>query len=182
MLAKRVLCTAALLMIAGVLFARSPPFESFSIRNSSSSDVIVCMEFWLGHCANLNSVSNWTETTWMQTISGVPLNIMDWLAWIGTNTIRPNQELTVIEYNAGFRYFDDMVAIPIMGKLNAIFKSIEIIHNNGRSVITLEDLNKIELERRTFMRNVIYTLEIFDLDDVEDQILERNKIYCGKWN
>ena len=158
---KKILCFVAMLLMAGgALFSTSPPRERFTIRNNSSSDVIVNAEFWLGPGSNMAS-----NTSWFQTISGVGLSITDMSAVFRSNVIRPNVVREIIEYEAGFFDFDDMVAVPIALKLNAIFRRLEIVHNDRRGIITLEDLIDIELEKRIPREGwVIYTLEIFDLD------------------
>ena len=163
---KKILCLFALLLMGGsALFSISPLRESFAIRNNSSSDVIVNAEFWLGPGCNTTS-----NIAWRQTISGVRLSIRDMSAVLRSNVVWPNEERDIIRYDAGFHHFDDMVAIPITVKLNAIFRSLEIIHNEGRGIITLEDLMGIELEKLTpWEGRIIYTLEIFDLDDEEHE-------------
>ena len=96
---------------------------------------------------------------------------MDWLTLFNTNTIPPNHEMRIIEYDAGFHEFDEMVAIPIMDKLNAIFKELEIIHGSGNDVMTLDNIKDIEFEKKIPWRGrVIYTLEIFDLVLMETEV------------
>ena len=155
---KKCLCLFILSLMVSSLFATSRPVEVFAIRNNSSSDVFVNIKFWYGPGSNLAS-----ETRWHQTISGIRLSILDSLALGGTNIIRPNQEIGIIDFNAGFGYFDKMVAIPIMDKLNAIFKRFEIIRYDGKTIMTLEDIKEFELEKTIPWRGfVLYMLQIFD--------------------
>jgi len=63
-----------------------------------------------------------------------------------------------------------------MDKMNAIFKTLEIIHNDGRGLITLNDLGAIPLEKSVFAGGVTYWLEIFDFDVVLEYEAQRVQI------
>ena len=161
---KDYLCLFVLLLAVNSLFATSPMREVFAIRNSSSNDVIVNVEFWYGPGSNLDPQFVWAEGAWPQIIFGIPLSIryMPIVHRRANNIIRPNEEAQIVEYNAGFRHFDEMVAIPIIDKLNAIFKRLEIIRYDGKVLKTLEDLEVVDLQKRILWRGLVrYTLEIF---------------------
>jgi len=48
--------------------------------------------------------------------------------------------------------------------MNATFKGLDIFHNDGRGVITLENLSEIEVELYISRGEAWHLLEIFDLD------------------
>jgi len=154
-----------LLLATNTVFAARPGREIFFIRNNSNNDIVVNTEFWYSPGNNLDPQFIWAEGVWHQTISGIRLSVRDLSIVLrrSDNVIRPNQEMRIIDYSVAFMSFNDMVAIPIMDKLNAIFKRLEIIRDDGKVLKTLEDLEAIDLQKRIPWRGLVrYTLEIFD--------------------
>ena len=165
---KKWLCLLVFLLLGNIIFALSPPRELFAIRNSSNSNITVNVEFWYGP-ESMPPAFGGSGYAWQQTISGITLFVTDRLGLIGNNVIPSNREIFIIQYDAGFCEFDEMVAISINDKLNAIFKRLEIIHTDGRRIIVLEDFREVELKKRiSWETRVVYFLEIFDLDDNEE--------------
>ena len=71
---------------------------------------------------------------------------------------RPNSKITIISYSAGFLHYNQMISLPFIDKARAIFKRFEVICEDGRILITLENLEEnIVVQDERF-----YTLEIFD--------------------
>jgi len=157
--------TVFLILICSNLFATSPKVEAFTIRNYSSKNVVVNVEFWesTGGKPEFNYI-------WEQSIFGIPLAISDELAIIGTNILRPNRVVSIIQYfPLGFdaqpnEKYDKMFELPFMGKIRAIIKKLEIICNDGKTIITLENLGEKIIKRNETVGGVFYTLEIFDYD------------------
>ena len=163
------LCLLPLFLMAGnALYAGSRIFESFYIKNSSSYDVTVSMEFWYGPGSNPPPGVVMDPAAWRQTVSGITLSIVDKTILYNQTTARPGQYLEIFDYSVpGPReLFESAAALPFMYKMNAIFKSLEITHNDGRSVITLEDLARMEVQRTVLAGGIVWNvLEIFDMDD-----------------
>jgi len=165
--ATKCFCLLALFLLAGnALYAKIPDREVFTVRNSSSSSITVNAEYWLGPAAALHPGGT-EQGRWAQTIAGLELAVQCLLTARRTNVALPGEDLTVVWYSSARpSYFDELVAIPFMYKMNALFKSLEIIHNDGKGVVTLEDLGEIELlkEDGGVTQRLRHVLEIFDLE------------------
>ena len=159
---KKWLCLFALLLISNALFALSPPRMLIAIKNSSSNDVIINMEFWYGPGSNLIPNIVFPEDMWYQTISGIPLTIGVSLTVLRTQIIQPGQDINIISYTGSLGQFNEMVSIPFMVVMNAIFENLKIIYNEGEGVITLENLEEYKIEKHVFTGAGVYLLEIFD--------------------
>ena len=151
------LCFIVLLLIGNTLFAISRPHVTFDIRNFSNYDVIVNMEFWYGPGSNFRS-----DIAWLQTISGVRVTVRDMTVLFNTNVIPSNHGMDIIQFTTSFLQFDTIISIPFMDKMRATFKRLEIIHDGGRRVITLESLEEIEIIEHISRWEAWYVLEIFD--------------------
>jgi len=164
------LCLLPLFLMAGnALYASGTrSFDSFYIRNSSSYDVTISMEYWYGPGSSPPEYLM-HHGFWQQTVSGIPLSIVDKSTQFNRDIVRarPGQTLSIFEYSAVGppELFDKAVALPFMYKMSAIFKSLEITHNGGRGVITLADLAEVEVQRTVRGSVAWYVLEIFDMDD-----------------
>ncbi len=158
-------------LVTGTVFAMSPKIESFEISNYSSKEVIVNVEFWEGESEAIYAYM------WEQEISGLKLIIQDSLyAGKIKNVLKPyNDYLNIIEYfpsvplNESAEAYSKMYNMPFMEKMNAIFKKLEIICDDGNRVITLENLGEQIVKRRTAVGGgeTAYILEIFDYDYLE---------------
>jgi len=87
-----------------------------------------------------------------------------------TNVAYPGRDLDVVSHFVAHGYdFNELAAVPFMYKMRAIFKSLEIVHSGGRGVITLDDLEWLEVgQESAFSRRIVRVLEIFDLDEDGD--------------
>jgi hypothetical protein len=145
----------------------SPLTEGFLIINYSSKDVIINREFWEGPGSNLPD----SKYGWHQTINDVTLSIRDTLSIIDHSAylkqpyvLRPKRELEIITYYPMMLKYKEMEALPFMYKMKSIFKNLEIICNDGKTIITLENLGERIIKKREGMTEFI--LEIFDYDIV----------------
>ena len=169
MMQRQWLFLIILLLTANALFAKSAEREEFIISNNSNSDVIVNVEFWYGPESALpdprHPNSRRAEGSWPQIVSGITLSIQCFQTISGTNVIPPNRHAHIISYHVpGPReLFDRIVVVPFIEKMNAIFKRLEIIYNEGQGIITLADLGEIEIKvEKPWPGLVMYILEIFD--------------------
>lgn len=159
-------CLLVLLFIYNSVFAMSWNRESLSIRNYSGRDIILSMEFWGGNIPMPNA-----PYVWEQDVYGLNLRITNFLLGvINTNILRPGDDLTIIHYTPVFptdMNYEKMYALPFMDKMRAIFKKLEIIYDDGKKKITLEDLGEKIIKKSVLsVGSVAYTLEIFDNDDI----------------
>ena len=154
---NKCLCFLVLLLIGNTLFAISRPHVTFGIRNLSNYDVIVNMEFWYGPGSNFRS-----DIAWLKTISGVRVTVRDMTVLFNTNVIPSNHGMDIIQFTTSFLQFDTIISIPFMDKMRATFRRLEIIHNEGRGIISLENLEEIEIIKHVTRGEAWYVLEIFD--------------------
>jgi len=160
---RKCLCLFALLLVSNGLFAISRLHEAFVIDNRSSSSITVNTEF-LYNSENATDSSVW----WKQIVHDIPLAITDMLAVYDTNIIPPNVSLDILQFYTDSRFSDELIAMPIISRLEAIFERLEIIHDDGRETITLENLSETDFVRIIpWHGRVLYVLEIFDPDTVE---------------
>ncbi len=118
--------------------------------------MVINVEFWEGE-----SERNYR---WSQDLNGVRLTITDFMSMINKNILTPyNGSLEIINYYS-FGAFETISRIPFMEKMNAIFKKLEIICNDGKRVITLENLGDQILKKMVASGGTFYYLEIFDYD------------------
>ena len=148
------------LMFAGTaLFALSPAELRILVRNHSSSAVVVNMEFWHGPESG--------GRRWDQTIADIVFFVQVFREEQRAIPVHPDQEVSFIRFMASTVFFDRMSAIPLEHLMNATFKSFEIINGSGERIVTLENLETIEVERRAVTGTVWYVFVIFDPDTVE---------------
>jgi len=146
-----------LLLFSNTAYSFSPRMESLQLRNYSSKNVVVNIEFWEG-TGNLNS-----DFVLYQTVFDIPLSITDMVR--RNNIWQPNQSYSIIRYYPlGPQLFDRMVSLPFMDKMRAIFKNLEINFNNGERIITLENLDETIIKKIVSSGGVTYIIEIFDYD------------------
>ena len=148
------------LIVSNTAYPFSPRMESLQLRNYSSKNVVVNIEFWEG-TGNIDS-----SFAWHQTVFDIPLSITDMVR--RNNVWQPNQSFSIIRYyplgpQLNER-FDRMVSLPFMDKMRAIFKNLEINFNNGERIITLENLDEIIIKKNVSSGGVSYIIEIFDYD------------------
>jgi len=150
----------SLLFIGTTLFAMTPKKERIEIRNYSSKNVVVNWEY-----REIISGRPESNYSWDQTVCGIGLVIRDLLSRPNFNIIRPTQNIVIVEYFPDWWNYDKMDALPFMEKMNSIFKKLEIICNDGKNIITLENLGeKIIKKDRPAGEAATYILEIFDYD------------------
>jgi hypothetical protein len=145
-----------------MIFA-SPRIEIFRIRNYSSKNVLVEAEFLEGTGGSVEF-----NYMWEQIVCDMEFMVKDSMAVVQSNIIPPNRYLNVIEYFP-MNYLDGtnyerMVSLPFMDKLRGIFRRLDIICDDGKTIITLENLEEQILKKNVFGGGVSYTLEIFDYD------------------
>jgi len=157
---NKCLCFLVLLLIGNSLFAISRPHVTFDIRNFSSYDVIVNMEFWRTSENDLDSAEMLSR--WVQTISDVPVLIEVSPILLRNNVIQPGQQVSIIRYSTSFLQIDKIISMPFINRMKETFRRMEIIHDGGRRVITLESLEEIEIIEHISGWEAWYVLEIFD--------------------
>ncbi len=153
-------------LISATAFSMSPKIESFEVANYSSSEVIINVEFWEGE----------GNYRWSQTLRGVMLTVTDFTSMVNRNILAPsNDSLEIINYYS-LSASETILRIPFIEKMNAIFKKLEIICDDGNRVITLENLGEQIVKRlgeQIVKRTAVgggetaYILEIFDYDYLE---------------
>jgi len=162
---KKALCLFILFFSSSVLFAIPQKRLEFTIKNSTSSNVIVNMEFWYGpgsappdpQYPNLI----WADGTWPQTISDISLSIRGQR----TNIVIPSgRHISIVQYSAGGQFFDRMISLPFVDMINATFKRLDLIYNDGLRIITLDDLGKINWEKITIWESWFYEY-LFEIVD-----------------
>jgi len=153
---RKGLFVLVLMFISATLFAFSPKTESFVIRNYSSKNVVINREFW--------SESNDESASYHeQKIDNVKLEITDMMVHDRLPyVLRPNRSLELIRYFPAYLEYEKMEAIPFMYKMKSIFKKLEIICDDGKTVITLENLDERIIKKSEGLTE--YILEIFDYD------------------
>jgi hypothetical protein len=145
-----------LVAVAGPIFSITWAQEGFVIQNYSSQVVIITVEF-------NDDDTNWvyhSELHWTQIINGVYFDVSD-RAFFGNSKIRllPNITRTIVAY---LPMTDD---IPFMDKMKGFFKSLRIETEDGKKVITLENLGEqiiMKYKPRGEMGPRNYFLDIFD--------------------
>jgi len=151
-----------LLLFSNVLFAFSPKREGLMIRNYSSKNVIINREFWEDPGTKLDS-----DNAWQQTVFDMPLIITDLLALFNSTIVRPNRELEIIRYYPLgpqlVEKHEKLEALPFMDKMRAIFKTLEINCNDGKKIITLDNLGEVVI-KKWVGGEIWYFIEIFDYD------------------
>ena len=148
------------LMFAGTaLFALSPANLFIAVRNHSNSAVIVNMEFWHGPESG--------GRRWSQTIADIVFSVHVLPVEQRANSIHPGQEVAFIRYSASTVFFDRMSAIPLEYLMNTTFKQFEVINCSGERIVSLENIEIIEVGKRTGASAIRYILEIFDPEAVE---------------
>ena len=60
--------------------------------------------------------------------------------------------------------YEGLDQIPFMEKMKNIFKTLRIATEDGRKIITLENLGEKNIKLNVNAMGVFYTLEIFDYD------------------
>jgi hypothetical protein len=95
-------------------------------------------------------------------IFDMTLSICDILGVVNNNVIKPNQCLVIINYfplgpQLSEKY-NKLYTLPFIDKMKMIFKKLEIKYDDGNSIITLNDLDKMAIKRS----DRTYILEIFD--------------------
>jgi hypothetical protein len=156
---KKLLFVSIMLIIGNIVFSFSPKREAFTIWNFTNKNIVVEREFieTAGGKQEYNCM-------WEQTVYDITLSISDMLEIVKTNVIKPNQYLPIIAYfplgpQLAEKY-DRIFAIPFEDKMNAIFKRLEIIYDDGKTIITLENLDSMTIKKW----GGTYILEIYDND------------------
>ena len=162
MFTKKTFVLFALILVCTTLFAWSPPQMRILIRNSSSNNMIVNMGFWYGPGSNLVPGIAWSDNIWTQTISGIPFSVRILSREHETNLVHSGQEIHILQFSGPFGQFDRMIDILLQDIMNATFERFEVIDNEGKAIITLENLEEIVVERRISTGEVWYVLEISD--------------------
>jgi hypothetical protein len=155
MVKQKRLFVCLLLFINNILFATTFSTEKVEVRNYSSKRVVVNWEYQEGP-----SDQSGYYSLWDQTVCGIGLAIRDLLFGFNANIVRPNQKIVIIEYFPDWWNYDNMDALPLMDKLNSIFKKLEIVCNDGETIITLENLGeRIIKKERSAGRPATYILK-----------------------
>ena len=149
-------------------FAFSPIKEYFLVRNYSSKTVIITREYK----DDPTKIFYAPETrSWRQYIEGVNLTFQD--LDLGKSEIRilPNKTLTFLDYYPmgnidGDEAYSRLDKIPFMEKMKSIFETLTIATEDGKKVITLENLGDQIIKKNVAPGGTSYHLEIFDYDFV----------------
>ena len=160
---KKWLICFIMLLIGNKIFAISPNIEVFTVMNLSGKNVIVRREFWKGPGSNIES-----DRVWHQDGFDMTLSIRDMLVLANTNVVRPDRALDIIDYyplgpQIAEKY-TRLQGLPFIDKMKAIFKTFEIVCDEGRTIITLDNLGEKNIERSFFVGGIFYTLKVFDSD------------------
>ena len=148
-----------LFLLNDAVFPVSPREESFRIWNYSSKNVVVEREFYEDDIVRLE-----IGYAFQQNVNGITLSIQDMLEPAKTNAVLPQRTRTIIYYYPFGSPLDmrvkKMYELPFMDKMRAIFKELKNICNDGKDIITLDNLG----ERIIKKWGDAYILEIFDYD------------------
>jgi len=123
-----------MLFIGSMAFSLTPERESLEVRNRSSQTLIISREF-----NNTHKNSNLETRRWEQNICGLVLTVTDILLGMNEYKLFPGEELIVIYYDP---VTPRLEAIPFMDKMRNIFKSLRIATEDGKTVITLDNLEQ----------------------------------------
>lgn len=145
-------------------YSLSPRVESFSIVNNSSINISIDREFREG------LPTSKTNYMWIQKVDDTNIVIKDFISIVNKNIIHPGEDLCVIEYFPSTSIEDSDIMytkiddIPFINKINAIFKSFILLGEDGKVLLTLEDLYEKSIKKKIFAGETAYTIEIFDFD------------------
>ena len=149
-----------LLLIGNNVFSFSPKREAFIVWNYSKNNIVVEREFVNAGVGIRNFNYMWEHTAF-----GMTLSITDMIEVVNTNIIGPNQYLAIISYfPLGPQLpekYNRLYALPFIDKMNAIFRSLNIRFDDGRSIVNLGNLGNIAI--RKWGRS--YILEVYDSND-----------------
>ena len=158
-----------LFFLCNNLNAMSPRRGFLVLRNFSSYNVTVNMEFWQGPRSNIES-----NIAWHQNVFDMTLSIRDNLSLIESNEIWPNESIQIISYfplgpNLVEKYHR-LFAIPFIEKIRSIFRTFEIVHQ-GNIIITLNNIEEWSIHEA----DGVFVLEIFDVNN-EERINDRRAL------
>ena len=150
-----------LLFLSNNIYSMSPRREYLVLRNYSSYNVIVNIEFWYGPGSNIES-----SVAWHQNILDMTISIRDMLSVVDSNVIQTNESKQIIGYYPLGPQLEDkyikLFSLPFMDKMKVIFKVFEVILNDE----TIINLNNIE-EWVIQEWEGVYVLEIYDVNNAE---------------
>jgi len=151
-----------LLIAGGSVSAFSPHTETFVIRNYSSKPVMIYVEY-----SEDPSKIFYGDSSWTQDVDGLNLNFRVYLGEAEEYWLQPHQVIAIIYYypRGNDEVYRRLDQIPFIVKMKSIYKTLRIVTEDGKKVITLENLgDQIIKKAGVVTESVSYYLEIFDYD------------------
>ena len=142
------------------IFSLSPRIESLRVVNYSSQSIIVEIEFNAG--VAVQEKNYFLE----QPLRDFTLMVKDRLR--NYNVILPSDssclhECFPLDFLSGNRY-EEMLALPFMEKITAIYKKLTILKEDGTVVVTLDTLGDRMVKKAVSYGQTAYYIEVFDDD------------------
>jgi len=165
---KKSILVIILLLSELNVFAFSPIKEYFLIRNYSSKIIIITREYK----DDPTKVFYLPETkSWRQYIKGVNLTFRDLDLEKTEIRILPYKTVTILDYypmgnTDGEDAYSKLNQISFMEKMKSIFETLKISTEDGKKVITLDNLGDQIIKKNVAPGGTSYHLEIFDYDFV----------------
>ena len=160
----KILLIYLFLMTLNNVVAMSRIIEAFTINNYSSKDVIISVEFWEEETAK-NQNYGWTQTINDRMLS-ISFRLFNSQGEKITQEYRllPKRGGDIIEYYPLGSLFSVLDEIPFMDKIKSIFKKLEIVCDDGKRIITIDNLGERIIKKNAIGGGNFYYLEIFDYD------------------
>ncbi|NLD49386.1 MAG: hypothetical protein GX660_19690 [Clostridiaceae bacterium] len=159
---KVYLLLSALLLFNFPSFSFSPRIESLNVKNYSNSNILVEQEFNAGVAVQeKNYFLN-------QTVGDITIKIKDSLRV--TNVIQPyklaclHECFAISSTQGNDNLYERMLALPLMEKIKAIYKTLTIYDTNGNVLVSLDTLSERMIKREVLRGETAYYIEIFDKD------------------
>ena len=157
-----------LLFINNSIFPISPIREEIIIRNNTSKVLIITREY---HDEPSRFFYAPETHAWQQNFYGMILNFQDiYLGRKEINVLPHGGERTLIFYDPG--HLPELDLIIIIDKIRSIYKSLTITTEDGKIVITLENLENHIIKKNKTRMGTSYIIEIFEYDLERIPVLE----------
>ena len=159
---KRTICFIIMLLtIQNMVYSMSEIVETFMITNYTDEEITVIFEFQDGIIDPVDP--NWGDVQ----VGGIEITLK-YLSAEGSYVVSSEGGYFYLyesyPFGASNRFlpldpWDYLDQVPFMDKLNAIFKRLEIVSEEGR--ITLEDINNILVKKIDSGGERAYDIEVF---------------------
>jgi hypothetical protein len=147
------------------IIAYSYKREYFQIINRSNRNIKVTAEF-----SERESNNAWE---WDQNIGSINIHVrIDFNSGTNTRVLYPEETFGIVSYSPNYssfefgEYYYKLQNLPILEKLNAIFKSLVIYNEDGEILLMLENFNETIIKKSTSTYNVnYYYIEIYEPEE-----------------